>query len=70
MRHVAVTQAARDGSYSANVPDPPGCVLCGGTPAEAEEPIGEAIQSHEESARTQVAAVPTPAAQTITVPAA
>jgi len=70
MNYVVVIEKADDGSYSAYVPDLPGCVSCGDTPDEAEQLIREAIQLHIGSLREHGEDVPTPAAKTITVPAA
>ena len=44
--YVVVIEKADDGSYSAYVPDLPGCVSCGDSPEEAEEMIRQAIQGH------------------------
>lgn len=43
MDYVVVIERAADGSYSAYVPDLPGCVSCGDTQEEARENIKEAI---------------------------
>jgi predicted RNase H-like HicB family nuclease len=45
MRYAVVIEQA-DGNYSAYVPDLPGCVATGATPAETEETIREAIRFH------------------------
>ena len=45
--YLAVIERAQDGSFSAYVPDLPGCVAIGQeTPEEAKNLIREAIQSH------------------------
>jgi predicted RNase H-like HicB family nuclease len=43
MRYAVVIEAAGD-NYSAYVPDLPGCVATGSTPAETETAIREAIE--------------------------
>ena len=45
--YLAVIERAQDGSFSAYVPDLPGCVAIGQeTPEDAKNLIREAIQSH------------------------
>jgi len=58
MDYVIVIEKAADGSYSAYVPDLPGCVACGDSPAEARQLIEEAVQLHIESLRQHGEAVP------------
>ena len=60
MRYAVVIEAAGD-NYSAYVPDLPGCVATGGTPAETEAVIREAIQFHLERMREDGTPVPPPA---------
>jgi predicted RNase H-like HicB family nuclease len=60
MDYVVVIEKAADGSYSAYVPDLPGCVSCGDTPEEAERMIEEAVQLHLESLRSHGEPVPPP----------
>jgi antitoxin HicB len=50
-----------DGTWTALVPDLPGCVAAGETVAEAVSEVGGAIDSWIESARTDGAPVPAPA---------
>ena len=38
MKYVYVIERAADGSYSAYVPDLPGCTTCGDTPEEVRRP--------------------------------
>ncbi len=46
-RYLVIIELAQDGSYSAYVPDLPGCVAVGlDTPDEAHDLIAEAIESH------------------------
>jgi predicted RNase H-like HicB family nuclease len=70
MDYVIVIERAGDGSYSAYVPDLPGCVACGDTPDEAQTLIAEAIRLHVASLREHGDAVPAPAAMTGVVHAA
>ena len=49
MGYLVVIEKATDGSYSAYVPDLPGCVSCGGSIDEAKELIREAIRLHIDS---------------------
>lgn len=46
MDYTVVIEPADDGSYSAYVPDLPGCVSCGDTPGKTIDSIGEAIRGH------------------------
>jgi predicted RNase H-like HicB family nuclease len=70
MDYVVVIERAPDGSYSAYVPDLPGCVACGDTPDEAQALIAEGVQLHIQSLRAHHEPVPPPAARTATVHAA
>ncbi|MHB1155506.1 MAG: type II toxin-antitoxin system HicB family antitoxin [Phycisphaerales bacterium] len=69
-KYVVVIEQAADGSYSAYVPDLPGCVSCGETPEGAEQLIREAIGLHLESLRQHGEPVPQPTTKTITIQAA
>lgn len=60
--YVVVIEHAADGSYSAYVPDLPGCVACGNTRDEARELIAEAVRLHVESLRAHNESVPVPSA--------
>jgi predicted RNase H-like HicB family nuclease len=68
--YVVVIEHAPDGSYSAFVPDLPGCVACGDTPEEVRTLIAEAVQLHIESLRAHNEHVPPPSAQVDRVRAA
>jgi predicted RNase H-like HicB family nuclease len=70
MDYIVVIEKAEDGSYSAYLPDLPGCVACGDTADEARELIAEAVQLHIESLREHGEPVPQPAASTAVVHAA
>ena len=46
-KYLAIIEHAEDGSFSAYVPDLPGCVAIGqDTPEAAKRLIGEAIEAH------------------------
>ena len=66
MRYAVVIERA-DLNFSAYVPDLPGCVATGGTLAEAEREIREAITFHIEGLRSDGAVVPEPRATVIAV---
>jgi predicted RNase H-like HicB family nuclease len=70
MDYVIVIEKAADGSYSAYVPDLPGCVASGDTSEEARQLITEAVTLHIESLRQHGEPVPPPAAMTGVVHAA
>ena len=70
MNYVAVIEKADDGTFSAYVPDLPGCVTTGGTIDEARRLIEEAVAVHIESLRDHGEPVPPPSATTHTVNAA
>ena len=70
MKYVAVIERAEDGSYSAYVPDLPGCVACGDTVKEARELIEGAITPHVASLRRHGDPVPPPVTQACVVDAA
>jgi predicted RNase H-like HicB family nuclease len=70
MNYVVVIEQATDGSYSAYVPDLPGCVSSGDTLEEVHTMIQEAVALHLESLREHGETIPKPTAMTWTVPAA
>jgi len=70
MDYVVVIEKAGHGSYSAYVPDLPGCVSCGDTPEDVRKLIEEAVNLHIDSLRHHGESVPPPSATTYTVPAA
>lgn len=70
MDYVAVIEKAEDGSYSAYVPDLPGCVTCGDTLDEVRRLIEDAVGLHIESLRQHGEPVPPPSARTHTIHAA
>jgi predicted RNase H-like HicB family nuclease len=62
-KYLVVIEQADDGSYSAYLPDVPGCVSCGDTIEEVRTMIQEALEFHIEG--MQRAGLPIPAATTI-----
>jgi predicted RNase H-like HicB family nuclease len=60
VEYAVVIEQAPDGSYSAYVPDLPGCVACGDTLDEARTLIAEAVILHIESLRAHHEPVPPP----------
>jgi predicted RNase H-like HicB family nuclease len=70
MGYVAVIERGEDGSYSAYVPDLPGCVTCGDSVDEARALIEEAVALHIDSLRKHGEPVPKPSAHTHVVHAA
>jgi predicted RNase H-like HicB family nuclease len=70
MDYVVVIERGADGSYSAYLPDLPGCTACGDTPEEVRREIDEAVALHIESLREHGEPVPAPSAMTHSVHAA
>ena len=62
MEYLVVFEKADDGSYSAFVPDLPGCVSCGESIAESQSMIQEAISVHLDSLRRHEEPIPKPSA--------
>jgi predicted RNase H-like HicB family nuclease len=62
MRYAIVIEKAAN-NYSAYVPDLPGCVATGDTPAEVENLLSEAITFHIEGLRQDGAIVPAPSSR-------
>lgn len=65
MDYVILIEQADDGSFSAYVPDLPGCVACGDTTDEARSFMAEAVQIHVESLREHGEAVPAAVTRTV-----
>jgi predicted RNase H-like HicB family nuclease len=59
MRYAIVIENA-EGNFSAYVPDLPGCVATGDTPAATEQAIREAIEFHLEGMREDGTPIPPP----------
>lgn len=70
MDYVAVIERATDGTYSAYVPDLPGCVTSGTTLDETRALIEEAVSLHLESLRQHAEPIPLPTAATHVIHAA
>lgn len=60
MKYVYVIEKARDGSYSAYVPDLPGCTTCGDSVDEVKTNIKQAVSLYIESLREHGEPVPPP----------
>lgn len=60
MKYLVIIERGADGSFSAYVPDLPGCASCGDTVAEVKSSIKEAIDFHVEGLREQGLEVPNP----------
>jgi predicted RNase H-like HicB family nuclease len=70
MKYVYIIEKAADGSYSAYVPDLPGCTSCGDTESELRENIREAVGLYIDFLREQGEAVPAASSTAETVEAA
>ena len=70
MKYVYIIEKANDGSYSAYVPDLPGCTSCGGTVDELRENIREAVGLYIESLREHGETIPQPSSTAELVDAA
>ena len=70
MKYAYVIEKAADGSYSAYVPDLPGCTTCGDSPEEVRQLIAEAVKLHIESLREHGEQVPPPSSTTGVIEAA
>lgn len=62
-KYLVVIELADDSSYSAYLPDVPGCVSCGDSVEEVKAMIQEALNFHLDGMRC--AGLPIPAATTI-----
>ena len=62
MRYAIVIEKAEN-NYSAYVPDLPGCIATGGTVAEVESEIREAISFHIDGMREDGMPIPEPSSQ-------
>lgn len=59
-KYLIVIEQASDGSYSAYLPDVPGCVSCGDTVEEVKAMIQEALDFHLKGMRSAGLPVPMP----------
>lgn len=62
MRYAIVIENA-GGNFSAYVPDLPGCIATGDTPAATEQAIREAIEFHLEGLREDGTPIPPPSSR-------
>jgi len=60
-KYLVVIEKADDGSYSAYLPDVPGCVSCGDTIDEVKVLIHEALDFHLDGIRRAGLPIPMPA---------
>jgi predicted RNase H-like HicB family nuclease len=60
MKYLYIIEKANDGSYSAYVPDLPGCTTSGDTTAEVRHNITEAVSLYIDSLRENNEPVPPP----------
>ena len=70
MKYVYVIEKAADGTYSAYVPDLPGCTTSGDTVADVKSSIKDAVETYVDSLREHGDPVPTPSSETDVVEAA
>jgi predicted RNase H-like HicB family nuclease len=70
MKYIYVIEKAADGSYSAYVPDLPGCTTSGETADEVRRNIKDAVDSYIDSLREHNEPVPAPTTTTDVVEAA
>jgi predicted RNase H-like HicB family nuclease len=70
MRFVYIIEKADDGSYSAYVPDLPGCTTCADSIEDIRRSIKDAVDSYLDSLREHNEPVPTPSSVIETVEAA
>ncbi|HEX4792526.1 MAG TPA: type II toxin-antitoxin system HicB family antitoxin [Humisphaera sp.] len=70
MKYTYIIEKADDGSFSAYVPDLPGCTSCGDTVMELRANIREAVALYIESLREHGEAIPAPSTTAETVEAA
>ena len=60
MKYIYVIEQANDGSFSAYVPDLPGCTTSGQTADEVRRNIKDAVDSYIDSLREHNEPVPSP----------
>jgi predicted RNase H-like HicB family nuclease len=70
MKYVYVIEKATDGSYSAFVPDLPGCTTSGDTAEDVKSSIKEAVDLYIDSLREHNEPVPPPTSSVDVVEAA
>ena len=62
-KYLVVIEEASDGSFSAYLPDVPGCVSCGDTLDEVRSMIKEALEFHFDGMRQAGLPIPPPTSQ-------
>lgn len=67
MDYLVVIERGSDGSFSAYIPDLPGCVSCGDSLDEVKVLIQEALQLHIEAMREHGQSIPSPTTQAMVV---
>lgn len=70
MQYLYIIERANDGSYSAYVPDLPGCTSCGDSVAELRENVKEAVSLYLDALREDGEPVPSPTSSAEVVEAA
>ena len=70
MHYLYIIEKAADGSYSAYVPDLPGCTTCGDSVAEVKAGIKDAVDLYVEELRADGQPVPEPTSAADVVEAA
>lgn len=70
MKYTYIIEKANDGSYSAYVPDLPGCTSCGDTVNELRENIREAVGLYIDALREHGETIPEPSSTAEVVEAA
>ena len=70
MKYIYVIEKAADGSFSAYVPDLPGCTTSGDSVDEVKVAIKDAVASYLDSLREHDEPIPPPSSQADTVEAA
>ena len=70
MKYIYIIEKAPDGSFSAYVPDLPGCTTCGDSVEEVRTNISEAVNLYIDSLREHGETVPPPSTTAETVEAA
>jgi len=70
MKYVYVIEQATDGSYSAYVPDLPGCTSCADSLDDLKVSIAQAVEVYIESLREQNEPIPAAGSMVGTVEAA
>lgn len=70
MKFVYIIEKADDGSYSAYVPDLPGCTTCADTVDEIRRNMQDAVDSYIDSLREHDEIIPVPRSVVETIEAA